>query len=233
MSIALTIPDVELYDDLTGRAADLRLQPYTSANATSGSAISATFSEIGGGHYRFSGNVPDDTSEVAIYLLAVGGGSTELHLGRKTLAALLSDARITTALPNAAPGASGGLARLSDVNQLSAPFAVFGVRVHLSGQESSAYLRLIKGDDKSVAVFFEDESSRAVPIPSGATAALLDVAGSAVGTATITDSKTSVGYLLVRLQVPSSGNLPATLRITFGGGAGGAYKHDIPVRCNA
>lgn len=108
-------------------------------------------------------------------------------------------------------------------------FAVLGLRVRLSGPNED-YIPVIAGDDKSVGIFFEDASGNPAPLPSGATAEMLDAAGEAVGTATVSDSKITIGYLLIRLQVPSSGNPPAKLRITFAGGSGAAYKWDVQIR---
>ena len=126
----------------------------------------------------------------------------------------------------AASAAAGGVSGSGG----SGAFAVLGLRTRLSGQESEDYFTVHPGDDKTVAVFFEDASRNYAPCPVVPTAALLDVSGAAVGTATISDSKIEVGYLLVRLQVAGSGNPPATLRLSFAGGSGAAFSHDIPVR---
>jgi hypothetical protein len=85
---------------------------------------------------------------------------------------------------------------------------------------------VIAGDVKPVGVFFLDATGNHLPLPSVPTAALLDSTGATVGSVAVTDSKTSVGYLLLTLTVPSSGNRPATLRISFPS----AWKHDIAVR---
>lgn len=111
----------------------------------------------------------------------------------------------------------------------TAVYAVQGIRTRISDSEDE-FITLVKGDDKSLVLLFEDESHNPALIPSTATAALLDSAGSSVGTATVTTITAAAGYMLLRLQAPSSGNLPTTLRITFAGGSGAAYKHDIPVR---
>jgi hypothetical protein len=111
----------------------------------------------------------------------------------------------------------------------TAVYAVQGIRTRISDSEDD-FITLVKSDDRSVVLLFEDESHNPAMIPSTATAALLDSAGSSVGTATVTTITAAAGYMLLRLQAPSSGNLPTTLRITFTGGSGAAYKHDIPVR---
>lgn len=101
----------------------------------------------------------------------------------------------------------------------------FGVRTTIAG-ESEDYIPVIAGDVKPVGVFFRDATGNHLPLPSVPTAALLDSTGATVGSVVVTDSKTSVGYLLLTLTVPSSGNRPATLRISFPS----AWKHDIAVR---
>lgn len=104
------------------------------------------------------------------------------------------------------------------------------IRTRLASVETQ-YIPLIKSDDKAARVFFCTETGEPdSSIPSTATAALLDSGGASVGTATVTSIDATIGYVLLRLQAPSSGNLPAALRITFTGGSGSAYKHDIPVR---
>lgn len=142
----------------------------------------------------------------------------------------LTAAKIATGAIDADALAADAVAEIAAAINL-VPFAVESIHAVISQSESTNYIKAIAGDDKYVIVFFEDEANRPISTPAGATAAMLSAAGSAVGTATISDSKTAVGYYLIRLQVPSSGSLPATLRITFAGGSGGAYKHDIPVRC--
>jgi hypothetical protein len=115
------------------------------------------------------------------------------------------------------------------ISSSNAVYAVQGIRTRISESEDD-FITLVKSDDKSVVLLFEDESHNPALIPSTATAALLDSAGTSVGTATVTTITAAAGYMLLRLQAPSSGNLPTTLRIAFTGGSGAAYKHDIPVR---
>jgi hypothetical protein len=50
---------------------DLRAQPLTNAGASTGSALSATFTEIGKGMYQFdSASIPDDAVAIKAYSLA-------------------------------------------------------------------------------------------------------------------------------------------------------------------
>lgn len=109
------------------------------------------------------------------------------------------------------------------------PYAVKGLSV-VVGAAQSDYIEAIAGDDKTVRLFFRDGSGYLVAIPAGATAEMQDSTGDAVGTATITASDVSVGYLDIRLEVPSTGDRPARLRVTFGGGAGAEYNTDIAMR---
>lgn len=104
------------------------------------------------------------------------------------------------------------------------------ITTSLGRVEDRLYIPLIKSDDKSVTVLFLDEDGEEQDIPATATAALLDSTGASVGTATVTSIDVLDASVLLRLQAPSSGNLPAALRITFTGGSGEAYRHDIPVR---
>lgn len=104
------------------------------------------------------------------------------------------------------------------------------ITTSLGRVEDRLYIPLIKGDDKAVQVLFRNASGEPEELPATATAAMLDSGGTSVGTATVTSITVGAGYVLLRLQAPSSGNLPTTLRITFSGGSGAAYKHDIPVR---
>jgi hypothetical protein len=201
MAISI-VERLTLYADQTGLVASLRAQPLTAAGVATGALITTGFVALGGADYRFAGSVPDDTECVRYELSSDAGVAIAVGDRVVNLQASVSSAAV---------------------------YAVQGIRTRISDSEDD-FITLVKSDDRSVVLLFEDESHNPAMIPSTATAALLDSAGSSVGTATVTTITAAAGYMLLRLQAPSSGNLPTTLRITFTGGSGAAYKHDIPVR---
>lgn len=214
----------------SNRASDVRVQPYKIDGTVTGGALSGAI-WTGSGGYVWSGNVPNDTHYLRRYMLQGAGESANTILKPILLEEILARQTLASLAPMIVNGAFTANA-LQNAPNNKPTFAVPAVVATL-GETSDGYIRLIAGDDKSAAIFFEDGRGNPVAYPADPSGALLDASGAEIGTVTVTDSKTSIGYLLMRLQVPSSGNLPAKLRITFDGGAGGAYSHDIPVRCNA
>jgi hypothetical protein len=107
------------------------------------------------------------------------------------------------------------------------------ITTSLGRVEDRIYIPLIKSDDKTVILLFRSATGEPEPIPATATAAMLDSSGSSVGTATVSTITAAAGYVSLRLQAPSNGNLPTTLRITFTGGSGEAFRHDIPIRSHS
>lgn len=241
----------------TGAATDADSTPTASVrrNGSIDGTVTATVTNNSTGAYTVSFTVPSGWSagdDVEVLVSAtVGGVSAKKWVGKGAVDASISSVKAKTDLIPSSPAEVGSAMTLASnsvtaaalasdaVTEIAAgvasaievtPFAVLGIKTTLSGVDPDDYIPAVAGDDKTVGVFFEDGSGNPAPIPSGATAAMLDSAGTEVGTTTVTDSKTQVGYLLIRLEVPSSGARPSVLRVTFAGGSGGAWSHDIPMR---
>lgn len=130
-------------------------------------------------------------------------------------------------------GAAGSTGKtLSDVAiSTSSSFAVLGMKLVIDGQdcdcETLPRLTVRKSDSRDVTFWVVDGDDTHLPIPSSVTPTLVDATGSEVGSAELIDIKASIGYLKVRLAIPSTGTMPASLILLFDGGSGATWTWEV------
>ena len=142
----------------------------------------------------------------------------------------VADAVWSEALSGYTTAGSAGK-KLGDLPTSQSAFAVLGLRLEVSGQESDQNtlprLMVHKGDNRDFAFWVVDGEGSHVPIPDSITPTLKDVEGESVGSAERVDLKSVVGYFMVRLEIPSSGTMPAVLSLLFDGGPGATWTWDV------
>lgn len=151
--------------------------------------------------------------------------------GAAPTVAEIADAVWDEALSGHSTAGSAGKALADAAVSTSSSFAVLGMKLVIDGQdcdcETLPRLTVRKGDNRDVVLWVVDEDGRHLPIPSDVTPTLVDPTGSEVDSAELTDIKAPIGYLKIRVAIPTTGTMPASLVLLFDGGAGARWTWEV------
>lgn len=151
--------------------------------------------------------------------------------GAAPTVAQIADGVWDEALSGHTTAGSAGKALADAAISTSSSFAVLGMKLVVDGQdcdcETLPRLTVRKGDDRDVVLWVVDGDGRYLPIPSSVTPTLVNATGGNVDNAELIDIKAQVGYLKVRLSIPSTGTMPASLMLLFDGGPGATWTWEV------
>lgn len=223
-----------------GAAANADSTPTASLvrNGSADGAVAVTVTNLSTGAYLASFTCPSDYSvgdDLQLLVSAtIGGTAAKKFVGRDVVDSTVNSrstyaggdtSGTTTLLSRLTSTRASNLDNLDQAVSQSQPFGVIGLRIKVD-EGTTDYLEGVAGDTVTTELFFVDGDGHNTPILADFTASMLDAGGDEVGDTTVSDSHAASGYISLSLDIPSSGNKPATLRIAFTGGS----TYDVTMR---